>query len=254
MSENYSITSILKFQELIPVKPKSIGEEEINSVDARDLHEFLKLRENFNEWIKRYLSEYGFVINSDFCRSLKIASNGRKIETYFLSIDMAKEMSMISKTKRGKEVRKYFIECERKSKHKLPGNFIDALKALVVSEEEKQELILKIKRDRPAVEFKKAVMKKADSVRIGEYAKMLSNSSGIKIGPNKLMEYFRDYGYLMTGRDEREKNKPYQTAIQSGLFEFKVEKIKNTSKTACVTYVTGKGQYRLKTKVLKYFR
>lgn len=38
------------------------------------------------------------------------------MEDYLLSIDMAKELSMISKTEKGKEARKYFIECEKKLK------------------------------------------------------------------------------------------------------------------------------------------
>ncbi len=103
--------------ELIVVKQNVIGTEEVNSIDARELYNFLELRENFNEWIKRYLSndsEYKFVINSDFCRSSCVASNGRKMETYILSIDMAKELCMLSKTEKGKQARQYFIECERR--------------------------------------------------------------------------------------------------------------------------------------------
>jgi hypothetical protein len=35
------------------------------------------------------------------------------METYVISIDMAKELSMISKTEKGKQARQYFIECEK---------------------------------------------------------------------------------------------------------------------------------------------
>jgi len=103
--------------QLVRVSEAQIGSETVNSVDARELHTFLEVRENFNEWIKRYLTEYGFVINSDFCRSSCIADNGREMETYTMSLDMAKELSMLSKTNKGKEARKYFIACEKKPKH-----------------------------------------------------------------------------------------------------------------------------------------
>lgn len=103
-------------QELIKIEQKRIGECEINAVNARELHAFLEVKEHFTDWVKRYLNEYGFVINSDFCRSSCIAENGRTMEDYLLSIDMAKELSMISKTEKGKEARKYFIECEKKLK------------------------------------------------------------------------------------------------------------------------------------------
>ncbi len=112
MAENQIITTGIETQ-LIKTTTANIGGEAVNSVDARELHSFLEIRENFNEWIKRYLTEYDFVINSDFCRSLCIASNSRKMESYMLTIDMAKELSMISRTKKGKQARKYFIQCEK---------------------------------------------------------------------------------------------------------------------------------------------
>ena len=102
--------------QLIKIESKTIGNEKVNAVSARELHEFLEVKEHFTDWIKRYLNEYGFVINSDFCRSTCIAENGRPMEDYLLSIDMAKELSMISKTEKGKEARRYFIECEKKLK------------------------------------------------------------------------------------------------------------------------------------------
>ena len=111
-------------KELVKISEAQIGNERINAVDARELHAFLELNENFSEWIKRYINSYNFVINSDFCRSTCLAENGRSMETYWLSLDMAKELSMISKTIKGRQARKYFIACEK------------ALKELVSSERE----------------------------------------------------------------------------------------------------------------------
>ena len=135
--------------ELIVIKQVTIGNDEINSVDARELHEFLELKEHFTEWINRYIKEtndYGFVINSDFCRSTCMAGNNRSIETFILSIDMAKEISMLSKTEKGKQARKYFIECERKLKEiqpeafQLPKNFSEALRMLADEVDEKNRI------------------------------------------------------------------------------------------------------------------
>ena len=65
---------------------------------------------------------------------------------YALSIDMAKELSMVEGNEKGKQARKYFIACENKLKEVtrkvLPENYLDALKALVANEEEKQTLLL----------------------------------------------------------------------------------------------------------------
>lgn len=66
--------------QLIKIESKTIGNEKVNAVNARELHEFLEVKEHFTDWIKRYLNEYGFVVNSDFCRSTCIAENGRSME------------------------------------------------------------------------------------------------------------------------------------------------------------------------------
>ena len=92
----------------------------------------------------------------------------------------------------------------------------------------------------------------AQALRVGEYAKLLSEETGIKIGPNRLFDYLRDRNYLMTGRDRREKNKPKQTAIEEGLFTFKYESAWHGGKV-CVSYVTGKGQVELREGIVEYF-
>jgi anti-repressor protein len=109
----------------------------------------------------------------------------------------------------------------------------------------------KVAEQAPMVEFTEAVITSTNSVKVGEYAKMLSNQSGISIKPNKLFEWFRDNGYLMTGRDANEKNKPYQKYVEKGLFEIKYE-LRGFTKFS-VTYITGKGQFELSKIIVEYF-
>ena len=85
------------------------------TVNARDLHEFLEVRTRFNEWIKKRIQEYGFIKDIDY---LKISSRnytgiGNAPIEYHLSIDMAKKLSTVERNERGKQARQYFIECER---------------------------------------------------------------------------------------------------------------------------------------------
>jgi len=86
-------------------------------VDARELHSFLDLKKDFSEWMRNNIKSYGFVDGQDFTtyRGNRLTV-GKKPTEYTLTIDMAKELSMVSKTKRGKEARKYFIEVENKYK------------------------------------------------------------------------------------------------------------------------------------------
>ena len=44
---------------------------------------------------------------------------GRPSVDYFLTIETAKEISMLQRTEKGKEARKYFIECERQLKKQV---------------------------------------------------------------------------------------------------------------------------------------
>ncbi len=88
-----------------------------NKVDGRSLHEFLRVETPFKKWIDRML-EYGFVEGVDFWTKMSetLPQGGRPATEYDLTIDMAKEISMLQRTERGKQARLYFIECEKKAK------------------------------------------------------------------------------------------------------------------------------------------
>lgn len=101
-------------EELIKVQV----ENDRQLVSARELHKGLGLKKKFTDWVKQNFK--GFEEGQDYTTSLKghlvKSGNGtvRAYDDYLLTIDMAKELCMMSKTEKGKEVRKYFIEIERK--------------------------------------------------------------------------------------------------------------------------------------------
>ncbi|MCT3552129.1 antA/AntB antirepressor family protein [Lentilactobacillus buchneri] len=90
------------------------------AVDGRDLHDFLEVDTQYTKWIDRMI-EYGFTENVDFTsfsqKSLK-PSGGRPQVNHALTLDMAKELSMIQRTDRGKQARQYFIAMEKRAKAK----------------------------------------------------------------------------------------------------------------------------------------
>lgn len=95
--------------ELIAIK-ESNGKK---AVSARDLHFALEVQTKFPDWVSRML-DYGFIEGEDFISILGESTGGRPSIDYALSIDCAKEISMLQRTEKGKEMRKYFIECEKK--------------------------------------------------------------------------------------------------------------------------------------------
>jgi len=98
---------------LIPISQTQMGTDTVQAVDARELHQWLEVQTQFKDWIKRRIDEYGFIDGQDFCSNLSESTGGRPSTEYLISLDMAKELSMVEKTAKGKEARQYFIACEK---------------------------------------------------------------------------------------------------------------------------------------------
>ena len=99
---------------IIKVTKNEIGNAELNSVNAKEIHDYLQVKTRFDMWIGRAISKYDFKENIDFCTILGESSGGRKATEYIVTMDMAKELAMLENNPKGKETRKYFIACEKK--------------------------------------------------------------------------------------------------------------------------------------------
>ncbi len=100
---------------LIPVTTNEQGE---TVVSGRDLHEFLEVGTSYTQWFERMVG-YGFAENVDFIglsQKSEKPIGGRPQQDHALTLDMAKEISMIQRTERGKQARQYFIEVEKRYK------------------------------------------------------------------------------------------------------------------------------------------
>ncbi|WP_334467953.1 antA/AntB antirepressor family protein [Arsenophonus sp. PmNCSU2021_1] len=134
-------------QNLINIETKNISGELIQTVNARDLHEFLEIKSRFNDWIKNRIKEYNFIENLDFITLTKnLVSGGSRVD-YHISLDMAKELSMVERNEKGKQARQYFIECERRILQ--PQTLLPTTKELALmvvrAEEDKEKLLLENK-------------------------------------------------------------------------------------------------------------
>ena len=98
---------------LIQITKNTInGAEVINSVNAREIHNYLGVKTRFNDWINRAIEKYDFIENIDY----SILSNGNS-KDFVVTLDMAKELAMLENNPKGKETRKYFIEFEKQGKN-----------------------------------------------------------------------------------------------------------------------------------------
>jgi phage anti-repressor protein len=86
------------------------------AVNARELHQFLESKQEFANWIKGRIEKYGFIEGQDFTsfdNFVKRETGSSVRKEYALSVDMAKELSMVENNEKGKQARRYFIECEK---------------------------------------------------------------------------------------------------------------------------------------------
>ncbi|EES5065649.1 phage antirepressor Ant [Escherichia coli] len=111
--------------QLIPVFNGTIDNETTLLVNARDLHSFLGVGRMFAHWVKERIAEYGFVESLDYiliCQNGQTKGRGgdRRRKDYHLTLDTAKELAMVERNEKGRQIRRYFIECEKKLRNIQP--------------------------------------------------------------------------------------------------------------------------------------
>ena len=160
-------------------------------VSGRQLHEALEVKTPYDKWFPR-MTEYGFTENEDFSTFLSQSTGGRRATDHVIKLDMAKEIAMIQRTERGKQVRQYFIQVEKdfNSPEKIMA------RALLMADQKVHRLEAQIEADKPKVLFADAVSASHTSILVGDLAKLISQN-GFKIGANRLFSWLRDNGYLI---------------------------------------------------------
>ena len=246
---------------LVPVYEDAESRQVVN---ARELHAFLGVGKDFSNWIKDRIEKYGFEDGTDYALidSPNLANQtgrggDRKTKDYLLTIDTAKEIAMAENSDRGRQVRKYFIACERKLRDlRERGISSDEMEEALTNpdtmlrivsrwrDERNQRLALEtqIKRDAPKVIFADAVAASKTTLLVGDVAKLL-RQNGVMVGQQRLFEWLRENGWLMKAGSSR--NMPTQAAMERGFFEVKETTICKPDGSIHISKtpkVTGRGQ------------
>ena len=98
----------------IAITKADINGAEINSVNSRDIHKELEIKTKYSDWVKRVIDKYEFEDGKDYT-VLKNGNGNNATLDYIVTIDMAKELCMVTSTKKGREYRKYFISIEKQA-------------------------------------------------------------------------------------------------------------------------------------------
>ncbi|MFM0675530.1 phage antirepressor KilAC domain-containing protein [Streptococcus suis] len=216
----------------------SVNDNQEPVVSGRQLHEALGVQSRYTTWFER-MTEYGFVEGQDFLPNLGKSTGGRQAVDHIIKLDMAKEIAMIQRSDRGKQVRQYFIQIEKdfNSPEKIMA------RALLLADKKVHQLEAQIEADKPKVLFADAVSASHSSILVGDLAKLISQN-GFKIGANRLFAWLRENGYLIK-RKGSDWNMPMQKSMELGLFEIKETTIAHADGHISISKtvkVTGKGQ------------
>ncbi|WP_375613785.1 MULTISPECIES: antA/AntB antirepressor family protein [unclassified Bartonella] len=209
----------------ITITNNTINEESVQTVNARDLHAFLEAKRDFSNWIKDRISRYNFIEGQDFVktqdlRSPNLASaKSRSVIAinYHLTLEMAKELSMVERNEKGKQARQYFIECERRAKqvvtpqidYSSPQVMLGVLTHLKNENERKDIIIEDLKPKAMALES----LQRSDGLfSLTEAAKVL------EMQPKQFILFLQKKGWVYR-RTFGDRLLPYQDKIQKGLMD-----------------------------------
>lgn len=175
---------------------KIIEREGRQLVSGRELHEFLEIKTKYKDWFPRMV-EYGFEEEIDFIRvAQKRATNNLKnpvttVIDHAISIDMAKEISMIQRTEKGKAARQYFINCEKKLKEVKKLSPMELMELQFKALKEQEEKIIqvenkvdKLEEDMPLFQIDckeiQALVRKKGIEVLGGYRSIAYNNNSLR--------------------------------------------------------------------------
>ena len=236
--------------ELIKVEVKA----DTQVVSARELYKGLEIKKRFSAWVSDNFKDFiedidfkGVLISTPFNPKYPDGKQ-QELQDYAITIGMAKELCMMSHTELGKEYRKYFLELERKWND--PQEVVK--RGYAILQNENARLKIENQAMKPKALFADSVAASHTTILIGELAKIL-RGNGINIGANRLFQWMRDQGYLIS-RKGTDYNMPTQRSMNLGLFKIKESTITHSNGSVSIsktTKVTGKGQQYFINKFIK---
>ena len=201
------------------------------AVSARELYDFLGYdKSQWSRWYQTNIVNNDFAVENVDYQPIDIMSNGNETKNFAISIDFAKELSMLARNEKGKKARLYFIDCEKKLKEKyiIPQTFSEALQlaanqAKQIEEQQKQLEVMQ-----PKADFFDAVANSKTAVPMNDVAKILAIKG---YGRNKLFEFLRSKNVLMSN------NRPFQKFIDLNYFRV-IEQHFQKNSEECINFKT----------------
>jgi anti-repressor protein len=111
-------------EEIIKVNETALGQ----TVSAKDLYDFLGYNKSaWKRWNEKNIAKNKFAIEGVDWVGFNIVSNGNDTQDFEITLDFAKRLSMLSRTEKGEEIRRYFLRCEKKANEIKPMSQLEVL-------------------------------------------------------------------------------------------------------------------------------
>lgn len=188
--------------ELIKIENK----EEKQVISARELYEKLGFEsKNWSRWEKTNIENNDFFVANQDYQPFFIMKNGNETKDYWITIEMAKHLCMMSRTTKAHEIREYFIKIEQA--WNTPEMIMK--RALEIADKRAEEATKKLLDNKHKIEFYEDVAGSDSTAEIGTVAKILGFKN---VGRNILFDILRKQGILQSN------NIPYQKYVDNGYF------------------------------------
>jgi anti-repressor protein len=225
---------------LIKIEQTEFNGQLKQTVNARELHQFLESRQEFANWIKNRLED--FSENVDFIsidKIIKRENGANKSKDYLLTIETAKHISMMERNEKGKQIRQYFIDVEEKARNalKIPTTMQEVLELALEQEKEKKRLLSELAKE-------KAVNRQLDQyMAIDRDMSFTECAKTLHLHPKKFIEKLVTYKYISA----KSPHLPMTKYITSGFFRVvtttidRISSDTGTSKSVQQVKITNEG-------------
>jgi len=224
--------------------------EPITAINARELHAFLGVGKDYTNWIKAQIARALLAEGRDYLTEVSAQKGenpqgGRPRSEYYLSIEAAKHVAMMSGTEKGRAVRDYFIEIERRAQWAADPNRVtrsDLARMILDAEAEIAQLQHQVAEAAPKV----AALERIAEASTGSTCITIA-AKALGQRPRALFGWLQQHVWIYR-RSGSATWCAYQHRLAAGLLEHKVSTVSRpdgSEKTVHQVLVTPKGLARL---------
>jgi len=208
--------------ELIRIENR--GEKQV--ISARELYEKLEMdKSHWKRWANNNIETSVFFLENIDYEGFAIEANGNETKDYWITIEMAKHLCMMSRTVKAHEIRDYFIKIEQA--WNTPEMIMK--RALEIANQKAEEATQKLLDNKYKIDFYDDVTGSSTTAEIATVAKVLNFKN---IGRNTLFDILRKQGIL------QKDNMPFQIYVDRGYFRVVESKWNTPNGDVKVNYKT----------------